>query len=153
MNENPAQKVEMTVQIQWWPGADTANKVRGAISVIFSSQVSLHFHHCKRDEVYFTTLLWQNNGRQNDLISRMPFSELYKIMVNKVTSVGFRAAIAPVALPWIRPDSDVWFWLRKHFGKIIRRMMFEIIRFEILRETKSQLISQCNNLEYRNDQI
>jgi len=30
----------------------------------------------------------------------MMFSQLYKTMVNKVTFVGFRGAIAP---PWIRP--------------------------------------------------
>jgi len=55
-----------------------------AISVIFSSHVSLRIHYCKTDEVYFTTLLWQNNGRQNDLVSRMLFSELKKIMVKKL---------------------------------------------------------------------
>jgi len=38
-------------------GADLANKVMGAISVIFGSHVSLRVHHCKRDEVHFTTLL------------------------------------------------------------------------------------------------
>jgi len=31
-------------------GADPASKVRGAISVIFGSQVSARFHYCKRDE-------------------------------------------------------------------------------------------------------
>ena len=31
----------------------------------------------------------------------MPFSELYKIMVNKVTFVGFRWAIVPVDLPLV----------------------------------------------------
>jgi len=50
----------------------------GAISVTFGSQVSLLVHYCKRDEVYFTTLLWQNNGRQNGLISRMLLSECSK---------------------------------------------------------------------------
>jgi len=33
----------------------------------------------------------------------MLFSELYKIIVNKVTFLGFRGAIAPVGVPWIRP--------------------------------------------------
>ena len=56
----------------------------------FGRQVSLRVHYCKRDEVYFTTLLRQNNGRQNGLISRMLFSELFKLMVNKVTFIGFR---------------------------------------------------------------
>jgi len=70
-------------------------KLQGAISLIFGSQVSLRFHYCKRDEVYFTTLLWQNNGRQNGLTSRILFSELYKITVNKVTFVGFRGGWKP----------------------------------------------------------
>jgi len=47
-----------------------------AISVIFGWQVSLPVHYRKSHEVNFTTLPWQNNGRQNDLISRMMFSEL-----------------------------------------------------------------------------
>jgi len=39
-------------------GAESASKVRGgAISVIYGCQVSLRVHYCKRDEVYFTTLL------------------------------------------------------------------------------------------------
>jgi len=33
----------------------------------------------------------------------MLFSELYKILVKKVTFLGFRGAIAPIAHPWIRP--------------------------------------------------
>jgi len=55
------------------------------------------------DEVYSTTLLRQNNGQQNGLISRVLFSELYTILVNKVTFVGFRGANAPIASLWIRP--------------------------------------------------
>jgi len=38
-------------------GADPAGKSRGAISVIFCSEVSLRVHYCKRHKVYFTTLL------------------------------------------------------------------------------------------------
>jgi len=45
----------------------------------------LQLRYCKRDEVYFTTLLSENNGRQNGLISLMLFSELYKVMANEVT--------------------------------------------------------------------
>jgi len=33
----------------------------------------------------------------------MLFFKLHKIMVSKVTFVGFRGAIAPIAPPWIRP--------------------------------------------------
>ena len=78
----------------------------GAISVIFGSQVSWRVHYCKRHEVYFTTLGWQNSGCQNGLLSRMLFSGLYKIMVKKVTFIGFSGrgwVMAPIALP---PGSD-----------------------------------------------
>jgi len=75
----------------------------GAISAIFGSQVSFRVHYCKRDEVYFTTLLWQSNGRQNGLISRMLFSKLYKIMVTTVSFVGFRGGDRPNRPHWIRP--------------------------------------------------
>jgi len=56
------------------PGAGPASKFKGggeAISVILGSQSSLRVCYCKRDEVHFTALLWQNNGRQNGLVSRM----------------------------------------------------------------------------------
>jgi len=33
----------------------------------------------------------------------MLFIESYKIMVNKVTFVSFRGAVAPIAASWIRP--------------------------------------------------
>ena len=71
-------------------GADPASKFSGAISVIFCSQVSLRVDYCKRRKVYFTTLLWQNNGTQMGLISPMVLSELYKIMVKNVNFVSFR---------------------------------------------------------------
>jgi len=45
-----------------------------------------------------------NNGRQNGFISRMLFSELYKIMVNEVTSVGFKGGNRPPRIPpWSWP--------------------------------------------------
>jgi len=42
----------------------------------------------------------------------MLFSELYKIMVNKVTFVGFREEIAPIALPGSATgiDRNDWTW-------------------------------------------
>jgi len=75
----------------------------GAISVISRSQVLLRVYYCKRDEVYSTKLLWQNNWRQSGLISRMIVSELFKIVVKKVTFVGFRGpwAIAPMDPPLV----------------------------------------------------
>jgi len=84
-------------------GADPGSNFRGAISAIFGSHGSLCVHYCGGDEVYFTTLLGQNNGRQNGLISRMLFSELYKIMVKKVAFVGFRGGDRPNRPPWIHP--------------------------------------------------
>jgi len=42
---------------QFNAGADPTSKFRRAISVIFGIQVSLRVHYCKRDEVYFTTLM------------------------------------------------------------------------------------------------
>ena len=70
-------------------------RLGGTVSVKTGSQGSYQLCYCKRDEAYFTTLLWQNNGRQNGRISRMLFSELYKLMVNKATFLGFKWAIAP----------------------------------------------------------
>ena len=82
-------------------GADKASMVWG---VDFSNtvaclvtHVSLLCHYCKGDEVYITTLLWQNNGRQNGLKLWMLFSELYKFMMNKLLSLVLRGAIAPIA--------------------------------------------------------
>jgi len=79
----------------WHIGATPVSKLGGASSLILGSQVSLRVHYCKRDEVYFTTLRQQNNGRQNGLISRMLFSDLGKIMVNKVPFVGLRGGDCP----------------------------------------------------------
>jgi len=77
-----------------------APKVRGAgtISVIFGSQVPLLVHYCERDEVCLTTLLWQNNGRQNGILLRMLFSEYY-IVMNKVTFLGFSGGDRPNRSP------------------------------------------------------
>jgi len=50
---------------------------------------ALELYYCRRNEVYFKTLLCQNNGRQNGVISRKLFSELYKSMVKKVPFLGF----------------------------------------------------------------
>jgi len=50
-------------------------------------------------------------------MSRMLFSELFKIMVKKVTFVGFRGGDRPNRPPWIRPGWR-WSWWCKS-GKII----------------------------------
>jgi len=70
-------------------------RLGGAISVIFGRRVWSRVYYCKRDEVYFTILQWQNNGLQDGLISRMLFCKLYKIMVKKVSFVGFRMGNRP----------------------------------------------------------
>jgi len=90
----------------------------GAISEIFGSQVSLRVLYCKKDDVYFTNLLRQNNGRQNGLTSQMLFSYLYKIIVNKVTFVGFRASDrAPGCAPASGSMQHCFFW-----GFIVKNM-------------------------------
>jgi len=76
------------------PGVDPASTVRGG-GAISGSLASLRVRYYKRDEVCITTPLLQNNGRKNGLISRMLFYELYKIMVNEVTFVGFRGIDCP----------------------------------------------------------
>jgi len=43
------------------------------------------------------------NEQQNGLISRMPFSESYKLMVNKDAFVGFRGIDRPNRPPLDRP--------------------------------------------------
>ena len=90
----------------WYPQQGRIHPVSlrggGDFSNIWQSSLitgSLH----KRDEVYVTTLLWQNNGRQNGLISRLLFSELYKIMVKRVTFVGFRGGDPPNRPPPLDP--------------------------------------------------
>jgi len=49
------------------PEADPVSKFRGGdLSNIWkSSLITDSPTVCKRDEVYFTTLLWRNNGRKN----------------------------------------------------------------------------------------
>ena len=77
------------------------------LAYALGSQFHNGFATVRRDNLYFTTLLWQNNGRQNGHISRTithfehdeslisnwfwcVISELYKTMVNKVTFLDFR---------------------------------------------------------------
>jgi len=76
--------------------------------------VPWRLRYCKRVEIYFTTLLWQKNGRQNCLISRMSLSEFYKNVVNKDTFVSYRrcdlpnrppSGSAPVLLPVLRTNT------------------------------------------------
>jgi len=53
-------------------------RLAGMISVIFGNQVLLQVHNCRRDEVYFTTLLWQNNGRKMALYRECCFPNCTK---------------------------------------------------------------------------
>ena len=78
--------------------AEPANKFRGGdFSDIWQSSPITG----SLDEVYLTALLWQNNGRQNGLISRRLFCELFKIMVKNVTFVGFKGGDRPNCPPWM----------------------------------------------------
>jgi len=53
---NPTNNLRVVLSGCVQAGADPANKFRGgAISVIFSSQVSLRVHCCKRDEIASTS--------------------------------------------------------------------------------------------------
>ena len=65
--------------------------LRWEISVIFINQVSLRVRYCKRGDTFNNTAMKKQWG-QNGLILPMLFSELYKIMVNKVTFVFGRRA-------------------------------------------------------------
>jgi len=83
-------------------GADPASKFKGrGISVIFGGQVSLCIHYCKKDEVYFTTLLWQKSGQQNGPISR--------ILQNHGEKSYFCRGDHPNRPPtWIHPCAHTW---------------------------------------------
>jgi len=71
--------------------ADPVSKFTGGnFSNIWESSLMTGSLLYKRRSILQKILLWQNNGRQNRMISRMLFFELYKIMVNNVTFVGFR---------------------------------------------------------------
>jgi len=67
----------------------------GAVSTV---KAHSRIHYCKGDELYFTTLLCQNNGWENCLKLRMRFSKLYNITVNKVTFVVLRRVDRPPPL-------------------------------------------------------
>jgi len=55
-------------------------------------------------------MLWPKNGWQNGFISRKLFSELYKIMVNKVTFAGFRGGDRPPLDPSLpQPQASYWY--------------------------------------------
>jgi len=79
------------------PRADPATAVGGGdISVIlYLVDKPYYGFTAVREMKYFTTLLWQNSGRQNGLIPRMLFSDIYKIMVDKATFVGLREGDRP----------------------------------------------------------
>jgi len=104
-------------------GADPASKFRGGRDFRnIGSQVSQRLPYCKRDEAYFTTMLWPNNGWQNGLILRMLFSELYKIMVNKITFAGFMGGDRPL---WIPPVSTTGILLIQ----ICNKLLFVIVQY------------------------
>ena len=89
-------------------GADPASKFRGrgAISMIFGSQVSLQVHYCKRDEAYFITLLWQKMDDKVALYRECCFPNCSKSWQKKLHSEVLGGAIVPIATPRIRPFAE-----------------------------------------------
>jgi len=73
------------------------------ISVIFASQVSQRLRTVQEMKYTSQHCCDKNNGWPNGLISRMLFSVLYKIIVNKVNFSGFTGR----SLPWISPCHKV----------------------------------------------
>jgi len=92
---------------KWKQGRVQPVRLTGAVSVLFGSQVSWRGHYCKRDEHTSQRFCDKTTGRQNGLMSQTLFSELNKIMVIKVTFVGFRRGISP---SWIRPRVEGTKW-------------------------------------------
>ena len=84
------------------------------------SQVSWQLHYCRREKVCFTKLLWKSNRRRrNGLISWLLFSNLHKVVVNKVTFVDFGGAIVPPLDPpqtlcyIIRINGHFFWWISR----------------------------------------
>jgi len=75
----------------------------GAISVIFGSQVSLRVHSVKEMKYTSQHCCDKTVDGKMALYRECCFLNCSKIIVKKVTFVGFRRVIAPIALPWIRP--------------------------------------------------
>ena len=74
-------------QVGFQPRADPASEARGGRFQQYQVVKSHNsFVTVREMKAYFTTLLWQNIGRQNSLISHMLFSELYKMMEKKLLS-------------------------------------------------------------------
>ena len=82
-------------------------KVKAFSKRAIPDQVSARLLCCKRDETWLTKLMWQSDGRQNGYLSRMLFSELHTIMVNKGHFRRFRGCDRtkhPLDPPLITPS-------------------------------------------------
>ena len=90
--------VQLCVDFMIVPGADPARKFRGAIRIMFGSQVSWWLRYCKRDQVYLTALLWQNNGQRN---SECCFPNCKKSWWIKLISWVLGGLSPKSQLPWI----------------------------------------------------
>ena len=100
------------------------------ILVILSSQVSLRVHYCKRDEVYFTTLLWQNNGHQNSVI----YCECYFPNCTKSWWIQLLPQVSGAAITMMRLDgargkkqvwrARVWTWALSEANLLYGRKYF-----------------------------
>ena len=104
---NPVQSVLLNSTIVTdWPkwlcpehsdGRIQPGSLAGAISVIFGSQVSLRVCYCKRDFKYTSQHCCDKTMVVKMALNRECwFSELYKIMANKVTFVVVEGAIGPL---------------------------------------------------------
>jgi len=60
-------------------GSDPGSKLVGAISVILANQVSYRLCYCKRDQAYFTTLLWQTMDSKMALYREYCFLDCTKL--------------------------------------------------------------------------
>ena len=76
-------------------------------SNIWLSSLSLGVHSCKRDEVYFHCCDKTMDGKIA-LYGECCFPNLHKMMVNKVTFVGFRGRSPPPLNPHLLPTVYIW---------------------------------------------
>jgi len=104
-------------------------------------------------------MLWPNNEWQNGLISRILFSELYKIMVNKITFAAFRGGRSPpLDLPLPQQQASYWYrfvincflLLCNNFNEVLAYLPFfslksceAVISYFILSEVARKLSRFC----------
>ena len=88
------------------PDINNTKWLEGLVDFVWTAAHTQEEEDFTRDGVYFTTLLWQNNRRQNGHISLTLFSELYKFKVNKVAFLSFRGVDRRNRPLWNPPLND-----------------------------------------------